>query len=467
MKGKTKIELFDASSNEVVKMIESNNMVTNAYRDMIQPIFPVPFNIYSRNTNILELFGGLLLFNKNLEEDADNYYPSDDALMIGHAGEITYSGSDLSLGSYNNSESGIQDDGSYKFVWDFNANQANGEIASICLTSKNGGIIGWGSDTELEDAIYRYNNERARLAFQIAEPDGGYSYTKYVDLEEGYATMLSSSSMSTISTNKAIKFYKVGLRVKTVSPFDTVTSNYITCGKNYTSIEEKSIDLTEYLDDVGGYNGIACEGRYMYLISASAYKWEPGVVKKMLRIDLTSFECSVISIENTTQKILLIDGKDKGIANNYFFIQTSDYNVCAINIYDSADVHIVKKSDGNEYIAKTTTSILGNYEDRIVIQEIVSNDLGQAYFVSTKDFIARKTGAEGYSFVYSSYLNSAYHGGMVKVKNSNRIMKAFRDREYINFYYPENVLMTINNLEEPVTKTSAQSMKVTYVLSPE
>ena len=466
MKGTTKIELFDASSNEVVKTIESSNMITNAYRDMVQPIFPSPFNIYSTTTNILQLFGGLLLFNKNLDEDADNYYPPDDALMVGHGGEITYSGSDLSLGSYNNSESGLQEDGSYKFVWDFNANQANGEIASICLTSQKGGIIGWGSDTELESGIYRENNNRAKNAFLIAEPDNGYSYAKYIDLEEGYATLLSYNSLSQIATNKVIKFYKAGLYVKKVSPFNTV-NNYIACGKNNTSIEEKTINLTEYLDDIGGYNGIACEGKYMYLMSSNINygDWYSGEVKKMLRIDLTSFECSVISIENTTENTLLLGGTDKGIANNYFFLTTYDGYVYAINIYDSADTHIVKKSDGSDFKAGGVV-IYGNYEDRIVMRAN-TNNYEQAYFVSTKDFIARKTGGLAYTFVHNGYSYASSQGGMIEVKNSNRVMKAYRNYNNTLFYYPENILMTINNLEEPVTKTSAQSMKVTYVLSPE
>lgn len=252
-----------------------------------------------------------------------------------------------------------------------------------------------------------------------------------------------------------------------MSPFDAVGGSVVTCGKGYTSIEEKTIDLIEYLDDIGGYTAIACEDEYMYLICSSDAYWYSGETKKMLRINLTSYECSVISIENTTEKVLTISAaREKGILNNYFFIQTTDNRVCAINIYDSADTHIVKKSDGNDYIG--SISILGNYEDRIVmVAGGISYSYQQAYFVTTEDFIARQTGASAYTFVYGSERDALYYGGMVEVKNSNRVMKAYRSNGYIYFYYPENILMTINNLEEPVTKTSTQSMKVTYVLSPE
>ena len=475
MKGKTIIELFDAKTNELVKSVENDNMVTNAFRDMIQPVSPQPFNVYADGgVDITTLFGGLLLFNKELEENADNYYPPADALMVGHGAEVTYSGTDLSMGSYNNSASGLQDDGSYKFVWDFNANQANGEIASVCLTSKKGGLAGWGSDTELE---YNYSSAATcrdsyiakRNVFNTIVTDDSL-YVEYIDLDEGYAVALSSNSLGSISTNKTLKFYKIDLRVKTVSPFDTI-NNYTYCGQEYTSIEEKTIALTDYLDEIGSFNCIAQDDEYMYLLSSSSTSWNPGESKKILRINLTTYECSVTTVENTTEKTIYVYSSTGYIAvyGNYLFTGTADRCICAINMYDSADSYIIKKVDGGEFVCDSNPIFMGTYEKRIAFTANGFGSYGytQAYFVTTEDFIARKTGMRACSLIYSTYDNANYYGGMISVKSSNKILKAHRDQTIICLYYPSNVLMTINNLESSVTKTSAQSMKVTYVLSPE
>lgn len=474
MKGKTIIELFDAKTNELVKSVENDNMVTNAFRDMIQPVSPRPFNVYADGgVDITTLFGGLLLFNKELEENADNYYPPTDTLMVGHGAEVTYSGTDLSMGSYNNSESGKQEDGSYKFVWDFNANQANGEIASVCLTSKKGGLAGWGADTELElddfSATCRDSYIAKRDVFSTTVKDDSL-YVKYVDLDEEYAIALSSNSYDYMNTNKSLKFYKIDLRTKKVSPFDTVSTT-TSCGQGYTDITEKTIALTDYLDEIGTYNCIAQEDEYMYLLSSRSNVWNVGKCKKILRINLTTYECSVATVENTTEKTIYISNSffDMAVSGNYLFLPTSDYRICAINMYDNADSCAVKQADGSEFVCSNLPTILGNYENRMAFAPDGFGPYGynQAYFVTTKDFIARKTGITAYSLAYTIYDNATYYGGMISVKNSNKILKAYRNDDAICLYYPANLLMTINNLESAVTKTSAQSMKVTYVLSPE
>ena len=94
-----------------------------------------------------------------MNEDASDYYfPS--ANVTGYASQDAYAGLAVARGSFNQSEGGVQEDGSYKFVWDFATSQANGNIKSIALCPNMMGQIGASAsivDSERKD-FYVKNN---------------------------------------------------------------------------------------------------------------------------------------------------------------------------------------------------------------------------------------------------------------------------------------------------------------------
>ena len=67
-----------------------------------------------------------------------------------------------------------------------------------------------------------------------------------------------------------------------------------------------------------------------------------------------------------------------------------------------------------------------------------------------------------------SYNSTAYR--MLKVEGTHYFIFECQQGSYdprkLSIFIDPTFLITINNLENPVTKTSAQTMKVTYVLSP-
>lgn len=87
LKGTTRIELTDVNTGEV-ETYRNSNMVTNALRDLLKPL-----GLSKRPNRFLNefvpyyehLLGGILCFDTEIPEDADNYYPPAKANLTGCA----------------------------------------------------------------------------------------------------------------------------------------------------------------------------------------------------------------------------------------------------------------------------------------------------------------------------------------------------------------------------------------------
>lgn len=157
LKGKTIIELTDVNTGEK-EVIEENNMVTNAINDLFNtlPNLLNPYSIYEGSTWYMSgfqrlyefLLGGILLFDGQIEEKAENTFAPADVNLVG-CGVYNHKNSSTknkARGDYNGVESEFNEEQKYmKFVYDFSTSQANGTIASVCLTSYMGGCTSYGS----------------------------------------------------------------------------------------------------------------------------------------------------------------------------------------------------------------------------------------------------------------------------------------------------------------------------------
>ena len=87
LKGTTRIELTDVNTGEV-ETYENHNMVTNALRDVLKPLglCKRPSRFLNEFTPYCEkLLGGILCFDTEIPENADNYYPQANTTLIGSA----------------------------------------------------------------------------------------------------------------------------------------------------------------------------------------------------------------------------------------------------------------------------------------------------------------------------------------------------------------------------------------------
>ena len=145
------------------------------YGDLQQYFFG---NKKTAKNTLLEMTRGIVFFDSALPDDPDQYTLPAGVNMIGRGTDAAYNGQDTTLGSYNASESVIENDGTnvgYRYVWDFTTQQANGTIKSICLTPTGSAKIGFGKSNVVLD-----NNEVSLWSKRLnANYSNGTCYPRY------------------------------------------------------------------------------------------------------------------------------------------------------------------------------------------------------------------------------------------------------------------------------------------------
>ena len=153
MKGKTEIILTDVHTGEQKKVLEQN-MTTNALNDIFlqEGYMKDASEMYGSNFQPIyqKLLGGILLFDKTLEENAANYFaPAGTNLTACGVYGVKNTTGDTLRGDYNSDESYLDTRAkTMKYVYDFPTSKGNGTIASVCLTSANGGYSSYGAETD-------------------------------------------------------------------------------------------------------------------------------------------------------------------------------------------------------------------------------------------------------------------------------------------------------------------------------
>ena len=188
LKGTMTLELKDVSTGEVETVAEEN-MITNA----VNHIFGLnPLGVFYQAASSIDgiewnkgllpicpnMIGGILLFSKALEENADNIYSSSDNMPVAYASNNVNSTANVARGSLNLTESKMLENG-YKFVWEFTPSQGNGTIAAAALTNAQGVINAYGSLVDdsatflqLKSAdIGSLSNEKQLVLFETVEVD--------------------------------------------------------------------------------------------------------------------------------------------------------------------------------------------------------------------------------------------------------------------------------------------------------
>lgn len=148
-KGHCKIELTDVNTGKV-ETIEHDNMVTKALEYFFKKggiTNRSAFNASYINTDMLKyLLGGMMCLDTEIDEDDEIVrVPAGITMTANGARDVSNNTNPTELGTYNDVESGWQNDGSFKMVWDWTTSQGNGTIGSVCLTSIYAGMAGIGN----------------------------------------------------------------------------------------------------------------------------------------------------------------------------------------------------------------------------------------------------------------------------------------------------------------------------------
>lgn len=476
IKGKTTFELTDVNTGEV-EIIEDNNMVTNALQE-----FMLTYGIFNKTVFVSDnrssalyanLLGGLFLFDTALDENVDNTFMPAGVKMVGNGSRgVSNSGAVTELGSYNDTESGEQSDGSIKFVYDFSTAQANGTIACACLTSLTGGYMGMGSDNSYVDKNRIDAHQDKGLSnnyvyFSLAGAGNKYFNILYPVYNENaiYCTnpynidYASATASQHWSVTKKIEILKLRAGFTGVGIRDSKNLNKV--------IDRFEVDIPQDILDYMGTStatvtpiGDSFNGNIFLIFNkSSSNNMATGSYCWIMKIDKDRNATAYKFTNNTNEKLVLRN--TQSYRNRYTI--NGDYLWLAG--YDSKKLYGINYSDSTQIIdtgiglGTTGAFICSIAENLVGIGNLSYNNTYPYRAYSIYDVINRTYKyVNGYEeandYIYIPFVDKK--GVYLKVYETDGKMEITKDVRY---------LATINNLSEPVVKTSSKTMKVTYTIT--
>ena len=480
MKGHTKIELTNVNTGDVTT-VEDDNMVTNALKYFLADAGrmgngPFPYcNGITSNEPYKTLLGGLLLFDSEITEDVENVLVPNDVTMVGNGSYgISNGDSPINMGSFNSTESGLQADGSIRLVYDFTTAQANGTIKCACLTSSAGGRLGCGNSEDARKLVTALGANYGIVESGYSMYDGYFSsvvnigtskkesvrYHFFPNLNENTIwaiemnTLIYNSSYSAqhYSATGSIKLKKFRVCFSAIDVLEAVP--------NATRVlEEKDItiptEISSYLNKPNNVSYVRIlknkDNIYLVFMGSQSYV-SPGKYAYILKID-SAFNTTSYKFTNNTE-VNLYDFLGIDDDETVLYGYCSSKRLFTSNIADSATANEVDLSTMAGYLFPyATTYNLGNLfyscggTSSSYYGYIINTKKNKAYAVNSKNDI---------SYNYGCRVKGNPLFNLIASSGDVTSLKLWRNPLY---------LATINNLPETITKTAAQTMKVTYTLT--
>lgn len=461
LKGTMVMELTDVNTSEVETVTEEN-MVTNAVNNILglnpMGIFYCEAE-YSTGmvwTGTLlpicpNMIGGILLFSKALEDNADNIYVQSDNLPVAYASNNVNSTANLARGSLNLTESKKLDNG-YKFVWEFTPSQGNGTIAAVALTSALGGQNGFGS--LVGDASTFLQLKAVDIGSLGAAKQVILFGAVEVDFEKNLLYSMTFKNSSVCIKKVRMPIFSIGLNEKLDDSTFTVLEDKAVAASTFRFLGDYTL-YGEFMDGKDGYwYGFSNEGN-----SAGS--------ATMVWVKMSKEDYSITEGEWTLSnaKLMPVGQRDETatyperiiqccMRGGYLYVPA--YNkkgIYKINIANSADVTLIEFGFTSKWKPLCETGSCEVYMT-LIGDLIVAGD----FQVTAEDTVIRTQG--------SFRLNDAATP-LFQYKNFLVGWGGSYGNEYRTMYLLTPYLATINNLSSAVVKTVDKTMKITYTLTEE
>lgn len=461
IKGHTKIELTNIKTGEK-KTVEKHNLVTNG----VASLYGKLTNDYVLNSDVDLYFGGLLLFENPIDENVDNYHLPLGNRMIGN-GAVGYAPlTPPEFGSYNADESTLTiENGTVtrKYVYDFSTSKGNGTISAVSLTNKYCGYHGLGNKNDYTQTPSNYLDQLDKI----------YTFWDFTLLNKTNSDY-SSEILEVNYTKNIIITWKgtdSGLQLFYIYyPFSKLNP-LLQPGTIYKSV---TIPFPEKITSVLGtsfYKSVIStpDGNYM-LFTKNNY-CSPNE-------KLFVWKVSESFVESDIYELTLPDGVTLHnqynynncytVAENYFICKplTSD-EIFKIKLTNPTDVKKIQFTDNFNSTSYNSEKYLFNWNGKILVSPFRYSGNTPCTFMYdyVNDVIGRVNPQLTFVHGNNQYAKHFYIKGV-----SDRIAVFIRGEvdggSYPNAIYRNwLVLSTINNLPEPVTKTSDMTMKVTYTIT--
>lgn len=445
MKGKTEIILTDVHTGEQKKVLEQN-MTTNALNDIFlqEGYMKDASEMYGSNFQPIyqKLLGGILLFDKTLEENAANYFaPAGTNLTACGVYGVKNTTGDTLRGDYNSDESYLDTRAkTMKYVYDFPTSKGNGTIASVCLTSANGGYSSYGAETDGstgQTAAYFLGTGGSRTFVSTSS-----EYAFAVDYQNDVIYTFTPSTVNYQLQSVTIRKRRAHLKTLPVTYSASAAGEVL---------ESKIVQLSSiHSSYMWNYDTTA---NTLYFMANRGYsEVQNGREFYIAAIPIGTMIARTYNITNRTGVSLSYN--TGGVYGGYLYIGG----------YNSNQSYKINLESDTDYAQ------LSGVNTALDFQRCCFWNHGRIFALcgslnSWNYRLAAVDPATNKTRYTQNYLNDSKGNTKkwVAVTGSNVAFAVMNDGS--GFLVPCNYLATINNLSSPVTKTAAQTMKVIYTIS--
>lgn len=431
--GHTKIELRSVRTGRVER-IEHDNFFTDGIASNMRSLGvwgnnPFGNTSFAQSPMWANLLGGVFLFDKALPTNpAAKFMPAGTTMTANGSYGVSNSANPPELGSYNSLESQFGAN-SMTMVYDWGTSQGNGDIASVALTTDTAGYIGYGnkSGTNMGSSYTPYRKMSAK--------NWSMGSSKILLNDRLYIPSATSISSGTTAT---VNVYPFG--VNTIDAF---------ANPNSTSpiLETITFQLPEALTKTY-YFAPAC------LYDKNSFVLFPdgtvsnGQTFKVYILNVSTRQVTSLTIPNPTGTT----------------ISTCAYWGGCPQIISANEVVVCENAaSGNNYL--------------IDIQNNTSVNLGSMHYTYgyspywknmkfTDELVMFDRGIYDPILKRALYVNGYYSTANTSVYDKMYYIEEGDVLSVGNYLYPHPFrLMTINNLDDTVTKDATKTMKVTYTIT--
>lgn len=433
VKGHTKIELTDVKTGKKQIIEKDNAFQAGVLASYMRSMGAYNNNPYANSTWAGQpiwrnLCGGIFCFADpiDLTNGEVEYMPAGNEMVANGAYMVNNAGTPIELGSYNEVESSTSGNDSVTFVYDWMTHQGNGTISCVCLSTEIGGYIGYGNKSGVAAST-----KKGLTANQNSNSLQGVVYKNC-----RYTFSVSNSPQQIVVTKKPTEITKGSIFDNIAEDTETIafTGNTVTWGYSGRAVYIGNGKIALLCNSAG-------TGDVIY--------WNSGsTVTPLIIYDIENGTAQSVTITNTTGYqvyMRFFTGLGFGIDDENIFVQRTldsgaPREVFAINYIDGQST---SKSIGFlDHVANWQQNMT---RGGILLPKMTMMD--NIIWDKENDTIYPTNGlARGYSYNEHTDTLESTDGADKLIKNPL-------------------ILSTINNLETPVTKTAAQTMKITYTLS--
>jgi hypothetical protein len=475
IQGKAIIELFDKETGERVYKQEHKNIITNAYKNIINPNVPLGigftnsyhFSLSTITPLATKMFGGILLFSENKEADADNFMITKDDYynFVGNAGSA-WGGESIFRGSFNPSESGPISETEYKLTWDFPSNASNGKIKCISLCPRylgDNGLIKDKNDTSMTNLIQMIGQDLGEASKMYDNSYGCQYFHRHKTTDYGYYLYSRDDKTNVYARSSGTSIYFTEITKKNYLGLDEYVNNSYASSLNLEDTnlynisdsiildysEESSIQNARYFQYYQGYIYFVNHSISGGTITFKVFKIDS---EDYTKVDTKTYTVSISGFNKTKVFPRYINNKIYFTTyNNFLYIlDLEDETFKTIEIPETTYFDVIKWYDTVALITRDS------HESITPIYILDSKDnlcFNKLYFASSDSsypiFEKVHTNNECLNYPLSNTTSLYYHSSTGYVEYENQALLPF--------------VCSINNVDE-FTKNSSNTMKITYIL---